>query len=588
VTRDEVATLGVFVLVAGLGLDGGGYAPTSWGWSSVAVLGALAVLLARGARRPRGPALVLLGGLAGFTCWTALSVAWSEDVDASVLELERSVLYLGVAAVFLVAATRVALVAGTLVAAAVLCGYGLGDWLLGTPETPLVEDPSVAERLADPIGYANGMGILAAMGLLLAVGVAARAPRRAAALAAAAAPLFAVTLFFTFSRGAWLALLAGLAVGAALGPGRLQLAAIALVVAAPAAIGVLAAHQLGATAGVAVVVLALCALDALTLWAARGVELSPSRRVRTSFAAALVAVPVVIVLAGLVAVGGPRAVLDSFEAAPAPTHGDAGGRVLSLSGSNRADYWRVAGGLVEDHPLLGSGAGTFAQAWLERRPVPQPVHDAHSLYLETLAELGPIGLAFLLVALSAPFLGRRSPWSPVALAPYSAFLVHAAQDWDWELAAITVAALACGAATLVPADGPRLARGWALAPGVLCVAAALAFAGNRQLAEATAAADRDDQPAAAAAARSARTLQPWSAEPWKLLGEAELASDSAVAARRSFRRATLKNPNDWEVWLDLGLASSGTARKAAFARAKRLNPLSPELEELGFGTTGGG
>jgi hypothetical protein len=588
VSRDEVAALGVFVLVAGLGFDGGGYAPTSWGWSSVAVLAVLAVPLARGARRPRWPGVALLGGLAAFTAWAALSLVWSEDLDATVLEVERSLLYVAAAAVFLVAATRVGLLAGTLAAAVVLCGYGLGDWLLGTPEPPLVADPSVAKRLADPIGYANGMGILAAMGLLLGVGVAARAPRTAAALGAAAGPLFAVTLYFTFSRGAWLALAAGLAVGVALGPGRLQYAAIALLVTAPAAVGVIAADQLGARSGLAALVLALSALSALLVWAGRGLALTPSRRLRTAFAYGLIAVPVVVVLTGVVAAGGPRAVVDSFEAAPAPTHGDTGSRVLSLSGSNRADYWRVAGGMVEDHPLVGSGAGTFARAWLQDRPVPQPVLDSHNLYLETLAELGPLGLVFLLVALAAPFLGERSSWTPVALAPYAAFLAHAAQDWDWELAAATVAALACGAATLVPADGPRIPRASAVAAGALCVAAALAFAGNRQLAEATAAADRDDQPAAAAAARSARTLQPWSAEPWKLLGEAQLASDSLPAARRSFRRAISKNPYDWESWVDLGLASSGAARNAAFARAKRLNPLSPELRELGFGTTGRG
>jgi len=588
VTRDEVAALGVFVLVAGLGLDGGGYAPTSWGWSSVAVLAVLTVLLVRGAPRPRKPGLALLAGLAAFTAWTALSLVWSDDFDATVLEVERSLLYVGAAAVFLVAATRAALLAGTLGAAGVLCAYGLGDWLLGTPETPLVADQSVAERLADPIGYANGMWILAAVGLLLGVGVSARAPRAPAAVAAAVGPLFAVTLYFTFSRGAWLALGAGLAVGVALGPERLQLASIALVVAVPAALGVVAADRLGATGGLAVLVPALCALSALLLWVVRGLELTPSKRLRTAFAGALIAAPVVVVLAGLVAAGGPRAVVDSFEAAPAPTHGNTGSRVLSLSGSNRVDYWRVAGGVVEDHPLIGSGAGTFARAWLQDRPVPQPVHDSHSLYLETLAELGPLGLAFLLVALAAPFLGGRGPWTPVALAPYSAFLVHAAQDWDWELAAVTVAALSCGVATLVPADGPRIRRGWAFAAGALCLAAAFAFAGNRQLAEASAAADRDDQAAAAAAARHARTLQPWSAEPWKLLGEAQLASDSPEAARGSFRRAISQNPNDWEAWLDLGLASTGATRKAEFARAKRLNPLSPELVELGFRTTGGG
>lgn len=588
-SRDEVAALGVFILVAGLGLDGGGYAPTSWGWSSAVLLGVLAVLLARGARRPAAPGLALLGGLAAFTAWTALSLVWSDDRDATVLEVERSLLYVGAAAVFLVAATRVALLAGTLASAVVLCGYGLGDWLLGTPTPPLVADPSIAQRLADPVGYANGMGILAAIGLLLGVGVAARAPRAAAALGAASGPLFAVTLYFTYSRGAWLALGAGLVVGVALGPGRLQYAAVALLVAVPAAVGLVAAHGIGARSGLAALVLALCALSALLAWAARGLELTPpSKRLRTAFAYLLIAVPVVVVLAGLAAAGGPRGVVDSFEAAPAPTHGDTGSRVLSLSGSNRADYWQVAGGIVEDHPLVGSGAGTFARAWLQDRPVPQPVHDAHSLYLETLAELGPLGLVFLLVALAAPFVGERSAWMPVALAPYAAFLTHAAQDWDWELAAITVAALACGAATLVPANGPTVPRAWAFAAGALCVVAVLAFAGNRQLAEATAAADRDDQPAAAAAARSARRLQPWSAEPWKLLGEAQLASDSLPAARRSFRRAISKNPNDWEAWLDLGLVSRAATRNAAFARAKQLNPLSPELRELGFGSAGPG
>jgi tetratricopeptide (TPR) repeat protein len=282
----------------------------------------------------------------------------------------------------------------------------------------------------------------------------------------------------------------------------------------------------------------------------------------------------------LLRLGGPTAAYDSFKAAPAPTHGDVRGRVFSLSGSNRADYWRVAWRAYEDHPALGSGAGTYSRAWLRERPVPQPVQDAHSLYLETLAELGPIGLALLLVALAVPFTASRSPWTPVALAPYAAFLAHAAQDWDWELPAVTVAALACAAAPISASDGRRVPRALAVVPAALCLLAVPAFLGNRAAAEAESAYDRGAWQNAEDAARSARSLQPWSPEPWRLLGEAQLAQGLLTSARRSFRDGLAEDPDEWELWLDLGLASEGPARRRAFEQAARLNPLSPELEQL--------
>ena len=70
--------------------------------------------------------------------------------------------------------------------------------------------------------------------------------------------------------------------------------------------------------------------------------------------------------------------------------------------------------------VLGSGAGTFADWWLRLRTVPQSTHEAHSLYLETLAELGPLGLALLLLALGAGLAGawrlRRERLGPALLA----------------------------------------------------------------------------------------------------------------------------------------------------------------------------
>ncbi len=581
--REWIPALGAFALVAALGLDEGGYAATAWGWSSVVVMAALAVLLWRGVPRPTRPALALVAGLVGLTAWTAASTLWSSDVTASVLEIERLLVYAGAAAVFVLAASGPALLAGVLGATSLLCGLGLARWLLGDPEVPLSADPRAADRLSEPIGYANGVAVLAAMGLLLAVGFAARAGRtRYAAVAAAPVPLLAATLLFTYGRGAWLALVFGLAVGIAIGPKRLQLAATAAALAPLAAAAVLASHALEAGAALAVVLLVLCAVSAGTEATLRSVRITVPQGARTAFAATLVAIPFAAAAVVLVSQGGPGGVYGAFREAPAPVHGDVGSRLFSASGSNRADYWSVAWRTYEDDPLLGEGAGTYARAWLAERPIPQPVRDAHNLYLETLAELGPAGLLLLAFALAAPLAARRSRWTPVALAPYAAFLLHAAQDWDWELPAVTVAALASGAAMVAPPTGPRVPRLAAIAPVALCGLALFAYAGNRVLAESSAAADRADFPASADRARTARRLQPWSAEPWRLLGEADLALGENAAARRSFRHGLERDPSNWEVWLDLGLASGGTEQRAAWARAASLNPLSPELQELGF------
>jgi O-antigen ligase len=577
-SRELIPAVGVFALVSALGFDEGGFAATAWGWSSVALLAALAVVIGRGAPRPTRAALVFVGGLAALVAWTAASLVWTSHVTATVLEVERTTLYLAAAGLFVLAGSATALLAGALAAEVLLCCYGLGRWLLGDPEIPLSADPLAGERLSEPLGYANGVAILAAMGLLLAVGFAARAsqPLHAAA-AAATVPLFSATLYFTFGRGAWLALGIGLAAAVSLGPRRLQLAATAGALAVPAALAVLAAHVLEAGGVVAAIVVLLGVVSAGSAFLLRTRRLVVPPAVRTACAVGLVAVPVVAAAAVVIRLGGPHGVYDAFAAAPAPVHGEE--RVLSVSGSNRADYWRVAWGMFEDAPLVGDGAGTFARNWLAARPIPQPVEDAHTLYLETLGELGPIGLALLAIALAAPFAGRRNP---VALAPYVAFLAHAAQDWVWELPAVAVAALACGAAMLVPPSERRVPRTVAVVPAALCLLAALAFAGNWALAESVAAADRTDYAAAEDRARTARTLQPWSGEPWRLLGEAQLASGAVAEARRSFQRGLDRDPADWELWLDLGLAGDGPAQRRAWIQAESLNPLSPELQELGL------
>jgi O-antigen ligase len=132
-----------------------------------------------------------------------------------------------------------------------------------------------------------------------------------------------------------------------------------------------------------------------------------------------------------------------------------GGLVVWAAGSgfygDRPTFWRVAWRDYRDNPVLGSGAGTYALAWNGTlAPSGGVAANAHNLYLETLAELGPAGLALVLGALLVPLPRRRQDIvGATSGAAYIAFLVHAGIDWDWEMPAVTLAGVACAAALLV-------------------------------------------------------------------------------------------------------------------------------------------
>ena len=138
------------------------------------------------------------------------------------------------------------------------------------------------------------------------------------------------------------------------------------------------------------------------------------------------------------------------------------GDLGDLVSQNRVRYWEIAWADFVDHPLLGSGAGTFGDYLLTHDPTAPFSRTAHSLYLQSLAELGPLGLALVVAALACPLVAlarRRDPLVAAAAAGYTAYVVHAGIDWDWEIPAVTLAGLLCGAALLVAtrAREPELA-----------------------------------------------------------------------------------------------------------------------------------
>ena len=612
--------------VVALALAGGGYEAQTWGWATLAlVAGSVAILVVLGLPRLGPLELALLGGLAALGVWTLVSAAWSLDRAQAVLESERVLLYVVGALAILIAARRSALhnlLGGVLTATTVVCATALSIRLfpdsVHSGGVAFSADPQAAFKLAEPLGYANALGALAAIGIAIAFGLAARAETSAgSALAAASLPVLAATLYLTFGRAAWLALGAGLAAALILDPRRLQLVTTLLTLGPAPGLAVLVASRSdgltgpqaslaaiesdGRTLALAVALLAaFVALSALALrYAERHVRAGP--RLTTSFAAALLVVLVAVAAAAIVRVGGPIDLAargyDAFNAPPAPAQSDVGRRLFSFSGSSRSEYWRVAWHDVEDHPLLGSGAGSYERRWLARRPAELPVRDAHSLYLETLAELGPLGLLLLLGALATPLAAgiraRSHPLVPAGLAAYCCYLVHAAVDWDWEMPAVTLAGLSAGAALLVaarPTDPTTRQLGrWSFASalGVACALSlltALALVGNRALEQSADALDRTDSAEAKRQARRAVRWTPWASEPWRLLGEAQLSEGDLEAAAASFRRGLADDSRSWELWLDLALASEGRERREAFDRASALNPREPQIEALRRGS----
>jgi O-Antigen ligase len=604
--------------VAALAADSGGYDPPTWSWTSVVLLLVAGVVLALGARRLAPLEWALPAFLAALGVWTFFSLVWSADVSESVHEGERTFLYIvGVATLLLLGRrSRVEGLVGALaVAITSVCCYSLATRLFtpgrGTYQVVSV-DPDAAFRLSRPLGYANALALFAVLGILLSLGFALRGrtmmPR---ALGSAALVVLFPTLYFTYGRGAWLALAAGLGALLAVERTRLRVLARLLALAGAPAVAVSIASQThgltrdpGSVAAatrdghrLAVAMALLVVLAALVPMGLERAErrLSLNAPLRRTLVAVLALIVAAALALALVRVGGPAgAVRRAYHAfnAPAPlVQTDTSRRLFSLSGNSRSEYWRVGWLEVKGHPWLGGGAGSYQRFWLRDRRAALPVRDAHSLYLETLAELGPIGLLLLLCALGTPFAAvgaaRAQPLVPAALGAYVAFVLHAGIDWDWEMPAVTLAALFCGTALLLAARGgetPPLRRPWrALGVTVaasLCVLSLLGFAGNRAAAAGSDALDRSDLHTAEVEARRGRRWEPWSGEPWRILGEAQLEAGEVARARASFLRGLDKDRGDWELWLDLALASQGAEREEALAHVSRLNPLSQELREV--------
>ena len=571
----------LLVLVA---LQRGGYYAESWGVPTIVcgwVVALVALLSNR--QRLRRMELVQLASFAALGALTLLSAVWAPGGLGSALP-QAQLLALDVAAL---AAVLMLFRRGTPLLATIwcclvaICVLALASRLF--PDS-VTSDTIDGNRLSQPLGYWNSLGVWAAMGLLLAIVLAGRA-RSITLRAAAAAGCVpcAATLYFTYSRGAWIALAIGLLAAIAVDPRRLGLAAWVLLLAPWPAIGVILAsrahgltsvtrtleqarHDGRSLAGALVILSLVAALAAVALAHFERRWRVPALG-RRAFACFLIGACALGLAGVMVRFGAPWTIVTKvahrFDAPPSGG-GDLNKRLFDLSSNGRIDLWRVAWHDAERHPLVGSGAGSYESEWFRNRSESFDSTNAHQLYLETLAELGPLGLALLLVALGAPLVAawraRRHPLAAGATAAYVAFLVHVAVDWDWQLAAVSLAALSSGAALLVMARGSRSpppgtrARAASAVAGIALAGFALwsLHASSYPLGQARDAMDDGQwvnmkRHAADAAARIGGS----SALPWQLLGEAQTALRKPGAARVSLRIAVRRDPSSWEAWYDL-------------------------------------
>lgn len=471
----RIRTAALAALLAGptaLAFFSGGYFDDARVVAGIAAW-ALVLLVALVVRDPLQigrPARLALGAFLLLAGWTALSKEWAPLSIPAVDDAQRLALYAGamVAGVALfrdrpsLRAAEPALAAGVLV----VVGYGISERLV--PGLLSFERSQVgAGRLDQPLTYWNAMGALAAIGFVLCARIVGdpERPRGLVAAAGAAAVVVGLGAFLSLSRGALGALLAGLLLLLVLVPTRRQLRAVVLVTAAAGAAALVTVPLAGVRALTgtlgqreaqgAVMLAALIALAALAALGARRLATRSARdpgeivsrstpRRRTALAVAL----------GLSLVAAPILGATTEPSAAVTPRPEQGVSRLGSIDTNRYEYWRVALEEFGAHPVIGGGSASFQVAWLRRRDIAERVTDAHSLYLQTAAELGLVGLALLAAVLigtglAARRVHREMPGAAEGLmAGLAVYAIHAGYDWDWQMPALTLVAVVSAAALL--------------------------------------------------------------------------------------------------------------------------------------------
>jgi hypothetical protein len=608
-----------------LSFNAGGYFPNAP--SLVAIVFAQALVLRTTlAERPFegiGRTLAVpLAALAFYAAWQLTSALWSHATARTLDSYNRTLLYL--LALVLFGSVRYSRArAGLLLRAvfaglAAVCVIGLLSRLL--PHVWPTAASFFDSRLDYPLTYWNAEGMVAALVLILGFHLCADRSEHWSlhVLAAALFPAVAAALLLTFSRGAIGVAVIGLITYCLLAPAStlpttllalIPTTAIALHSAWDATLLATkqptSAHAIAQGHHVAIVV-GVCMLAAGLLRAAllpvdrRLVDLPvvrtpPPRIVRAGAGAGAI---LVLVAIALIAGAGSFAAREYDNFVSHNTTQSASQtreRLTDPANDNRLPLWRAAVRIFDTQRLRGTGAGTYQQQYFRHRSDSVYVTDAHSLYLQSLAELGIVGLVLILAVVFGMLGGLaariRAPDRALYAALFAAALawaVHQAFDWDWQMPAVTLGVfILAGLALARPRDGRAgrsglpanrtlVAFGWLiLAVGPLFVGISYA-----RLQRSDHALRHNDCVAAKRQAISSLSLSAKRPQAYVIIGVCDLEQGFAQAAVTSMSKAASLEPDNWEeqYWLAIARAGAGVDPGPAIRRALLLNPLEPDLK----------
>lgn len=368
-----------------------------------------------------------LFAVAALTVWTALSVIWSVVPDTSWQDANRAIAYLFVFAGGIGMARLWPWRAGAIAGGVLFAASAITIIALALKSFPIAfNSTQELARLRDPLDYWNALGLLAAFAVPPALWLGARraGPPGLRALGWPLLGLCGVVVALSYSRGALIALVVGIAFWFAFVPLRLRGLAILLsagVAATALSVWAFADDALSkdrsaladrVTSGEHLAL--LCGLMAILLFAAGlvlnrytdGKPLSERWRERLGLGALGVGVGVLVALiVGLsVTGGGPSARVsrawDNFfsKSKSGTTYGPE--RLKSI-GTRRGSYWDEARQIWVHHRVLGVGADAYSVSRKRYRKDGAEVTHAHGYIPQTAADLGLVGLGLSLLALIA-------------------------------------------------------------------------------------------------------------------------------------------------------------------------------------------
>lgn len=615
-TAGLAAILCAVAFVADGGLRIGHVTPVEIGLilaGSVAVTGALALA----PRRERLWGSWSLLALAALAVLTALSITWAAHPADAWQEANRAFAYVAVFAAAVALAHWLPNRWSTVIGAITLAAVTVSGYAVLTKVLPGTLNPDeVYARLSEPFGYWNATGLMAALGVPGCLWLGARRTGHQAlnALAYPALGLLALTILLAYSRGALLAAVIGAAFWFAFVPLRLRGAAVLLTSAFGAGlialwvfsqssmtasrVPIALQNQSGLQFGLLVVVmLGLLALAGLGVsFAAAARPPSPRTRRRAGVVLLVVLALVPVGVAGKLALsdkgltGSISSGWETLTDPGAPIAGNGPSR-LTAAGSVRARYWDEALRIFGDKPLVGVGADGYATVRKRYRSVDPAVRHAHGYVVQTLADLGLVGITvslavvaiWLASALRATGLRRRDrgrPFSPerigllTLVAIVIVFGVHSFVDWTWFVPANAVLALL--AAGWVAGRGPLGAREPQDAPAPTGRPAARLRAGLRERPRAILA----GATILLALVASWTVWQPLRSVTIGQQSIATLAGGDADSARIQAQTARDRNPLSVGPLFELATIESSVGRKSAARRALeqavRLQPANPE------------